>query len=779
MAKTLGSPKDQKTGKSAAKNDLLVKAKKNIHGTAENDKLFGNKNDNFLYGNQGDDTLFGDPGADELHGSDGIDTANYRSSSAGVKVNLALGKGAGGDAAGDRLVDIENVVGSQYKDDLTGDNGANVLTGNGGSDVLSGGHGDDELIGGSGADTLLGGKGIDTLLGGTGSDDLSGGKGADVIDGGSGRDTASYKDAGAGVMASLAAGVGALGEAFGDTFTSIENLTGSDHADWLEGDDGDNELRGRDGDDNLIGKDGEDTLRGGSGNDTLMGGTGEDLLIGGSGRDLADYSDFATGVGINLDTGQWVPGDSIFDPSTPGDSFESIEDARGTDFGDSLAGTDGDNKLWGRGGNDIFFGDDGADRLDGGEGIDTVSFRSATEAVTVNLGTGEGARGWAEGDRFFSIENVKGSEAAGNILIGSNADNTIHAYGKDDTIEGGGGKDEIHIRGVFDHVDGGADDDIIKIYDAEAEDDAPDWELPINAVVIDGGTGVDTLSVSQSDWVNTSNGLPSDFGLFVDMEGHIFVFEGAHADPDKPGTEGTTHLTDGTIDNVENVIGTQYNDSLYGDIIANTFEGKAGDDKLTGRLGDDTLNGGSGNDTLLGGEDDDVLIGGAGADALGGGAGQDTASYVDSAAVEVSLSAGLAIGGDAQGDSLEGIENLIGSRHADILEGDSAANRLDGGEGNDTLDGAGGNDTLLGGDGADAFVFGSEFHFEGGNVVVDDFEVGVDVLDLSHLPGGGSAADALAAFTLLNGDAVYHHGNATITLRDVTPAMLSEGDLLV
>ncbi|XWN31311.1 MAG: calcium-binding protein [Devosia sp.] len=778
MAKKIVSPQDQKTGKSATKNDLLAKAKKNIHGTADDDKLFGNKNDNFLYGNQGDDTLFGGAGKDELHGSDGIDTANYRSSSAGVKVNLAFGKGSGGDAAGDRLVDIENVVGSNYKDYLTGDNGANVLNGNDGNDVLSGGNGDDELIGGAGADTLHGGKGIDTLLGGSGSDDLSGGKGADIINGGSGRDTAAYKDAGAGVMASLTAGVGALGEAFGDTYTSIENLTGSDHADWLEGDGNANELRGRDGDDQLLGLEGDDTLNGGAGNDTLIGGEGEDVLIGGSGRDLADYSDSTTRVGINLESHQWVPGDSVFDPSTPGDTFESIEDARGSDFSDTLAGTDGDNKLWGRGGNDVFFADYGADRLDGGEGEDTVSFKGSDEAVTVNLATGEGARGWAAGDRYVSIENIKGSEGAGNILIGSDADNTIQSYGKDDTIEGGGGKDEMLIRGVFDHVDGGSDDDIIKIFDAEDADDAPAWSSSINIVTIDGGTGVDTLSVHQSAWVNRNTGQPSDFGLYVNMDANTFVFEGAHTDPNDP-SKGINHLTEGTIDSIENVIGTGYDDNLYGSVIANTFEGMGGNDKLSGMLGDDTLKGGSGNDTLIGGEDDDLLIGGEGGDALGGGAGQDTASYEGSGAVQVSLSSGLALGGHAEGDSLEGVENLIGSRYDDILEGNSEANRLEGADGNDTLDGAGGNDSLFGGDGADAFVFGSEFHFEGGNVVVEDFEVGVDVLDLSHLPGGGTAADALAAMTLLNGDAVYQHGDATITLRDVTPAMLSEGDLLV
>src|SRR3546814_5612601 len=82
----------------------------------------------------------------------------------------------------------------------------------------------------------------------------------------------------------------------------------------------------------------------------------------------------------------------------------------------------------------------------------------------------------------------------------------------------------------------------------------------------------------------------------------------------------------------------------------NVFEGGAGDD---------TLDGGNGNDTLTGG---------AGADALIGGSGTDTASYAGSAnGVTVDLTTGTGLGGDAQGDTLSGIENLTGSNYDDTL----------------------------------------------------------------------------------------------------------------
>ena len=85
--------------------------------------------------------------------------------------------------------------------------------------------------------------------------------------------------------------------------------------------------------------------------------------------------------------------------------------------------------------------------------------------------------------------------------------------------------------------------------------------------------------------------------------------------------------------------------------------------RSTGRAGDDTLEGGAGDDTLNGLAGNDTLIGGAGADALDGGDDTDTASYAgSSAAVTVSLVAGATnTGGDAEGDTLSNIENLIGS----------------------------------------------------------------------------------------------------------------------
>ena len=106
----------------------------------------------------------------------------------------------------------------------------------------------------------------------------------------------------------------------------------------------------------------------------------------------------------------------------------------------------------------------------------------------------------------------------------------------------------------------------------------------------------------------------------------------------------------------------------------------AEDDTISGMAGNDVIHGLAGNDLIDGGIDNDILYGDAGADTLDGGLGTDTASYATSAAgVTVSLMAGPASGGDAEGDILISIENLTGSNSDDTLEGNAGNNVLAGG----------------------------------------------------------------------------------------------------
>ena len=84
------------------------------------DDLQGVGGDDVLRGKAGDDRLDGGVGADRLDGGEGVDTAVYTHSSAAVSVSLKSGRGSGGDASGDDLTRIENLVGSAFDDRLIG-----------------------------------------------------------------------------------------------------------------------------------------------------------------------------------------------------------------------------------------------------------------------------------------------------------------------------------------------------------------------------------------------------------------------------------------------------------------------------------------------------------------------------------------------------------------------------------------------------------------------------------------------------------------------------------
>ncbi len=127
-----------------------------------------------------------------------------------------------------------------------------MLIGIGGNDSLNGNAGDDALYGGTGNDTLTGEAGNDMLSGSAGNDTLTGGAGADYLIGDGGIDTASYATStGGGHRPPRSRRALNSGDAAGDVFVDIENLTGGSGNDLLVGDFNNN------------------TLDGGAGNDTL------------------------------------------------------------------------------------------------------------------------------------------------------------------------------------------------------------------------------------------------------------------------------------------------------------------------------------------------------------------------------------------------------------------------------------------------------------------------------------------------------------------------------
>ena len=159
--------------------------------------------------------------------------------------------------------------------------------------------------------------------------------------------------------------------------------------------------------------------------------------------------------------------------------------------------------------------------------------------------------------------------------------------------------------------------------------------------------------------------------------------------------------------------------------------GDAGANSLSAFRGDDFIDGLGGNDVI------------AGADRLVGGDGIDTLDYSSSfSAVSVNLATGELSGGDAQGDTISGFENVIGSDEDDTVRGDGGANSLSGGRGNDVLAGGLGRDELTGGTGADHFVFSSTT--ESGKTgstrdVIHDFSHAAhDLIDFGQIDGSTS-----------------------------------------
>ena len=522
-----------------------------------NDRIIGNDSDNrlegragndTLMGGEGNDTLIGGEGADTLDGGAGEDVVDYGASASGVTVNLATGTGSGGDAEGDRIRGVEHVVGSGYGDRLTGDAGGNRLEGGGGDDSVEGGAGNDTLIGGEGADTL---------------------------DGGAGEDVVDYRASASGVTVNLATGTGSGGDAEGDRFSGVEHVVGSGYGDRLTGDAGGNRLEGGGGDDSveggagndtLLGGEGNDTLIGGEGNDTLMGGEGADTLDGGAGEDVVDYGASASGVTVNLAAGTGSGGDA------EGDRISGVEHVVGSGYGDRLTGDAGGNRLEGGGGddsveggagndaligaegNDTLTGGEGADTLDGGAGEDVVDYGASASGVTVNLATGTGSGGDAEGDRISGVEHVVGS-GYGDRLTGDAGGNRLEGGGGDDRLEGGEGNDTLLGAEGADTLDGGAGNDYV------------DYGASASGVTVNLATGAGS---------------------------------GGHAQGDR-------------ISGVEHVVGSGYGDRLTGDAGGNRLEGRGGDDSLEGRAGNDTLMGGEGADTLDGGAGEDVVDYGASA----------------------------------------------------------------------------------------------------------------------------------------------------------------------
>ncbi len=193
---------------------------------------------------------------------------------------------------------------------------------------------------------------------------------------------------------------------------------------------------------------------------------------------------------------------------------------------------------------------------------------------------------------------------AGNDVL--NGDAVLGPYGNDNLI-GGAGNDTLNGRGGNDWLIGGTGND-----------------------VLNGGAGIDTADYSSR----------SIHGI-----GYVGATAAVTVNLNLTGTQNTGGAGIDTLVSIENVSGTNFNDTLTGNGANNVLaglggndtifggdgndrlEGGAGNDTLDGWTGNDTINGGDGNDTLLGYDGKDILTGGAGKDTFWGEGGNDTFDF--------------------------------------------------------------------------------------------------------------------------------------------------------
>jgi Ca2+-binding RTX toxin-like protein len=520
-----------------------------------------------------------------------------------------------------------------------------VVNGTAGNDDLLGTPQGDQISGLGGNDTLTGLGGPDTLAGGDGADVLVGDIGNDVLDGGAGDDRVLYyrENSGNGVLVDLQAGTARDTWGSFDTLISVEQVYGSVSGDTIRGRDGVGDL--------LFGREGPDLIEGRGGNDTLVGDQGGDTLNGGGGDDQVAYflEQGPRGVVVDLRTG------SATDTWGATDTLISIDWVFGSDRGDTITGTNGNDRLFGRAGDDVLNGLDGDNLIYTGAGNDRVivgtTAPDARDTVVIDgagnkVITGSGSAGTQYGHHlvFDLLTPVVVNMATG---IATSANTRVDFTAAPHFLEvGGTGGDDLLIGGNPDH-------DTLEWFSGNQGNDT------INGVR---GSG-DTVVYEDEVLFGAPNPLTGqrefgNRGVVVNLA---------------TGVATDTFGDRDTLLNIDDVRATRFADNITGSAGGNGFWGLAGAD---------TLNGGEGSDSIFYGEDSLRGVGGTNG-------------------VTVDLTAGTAIDGFGDRDTLISIENVFTTRFADRVIGSAAANRIDGFEGNDTLLGLAGDDTILGEDGLD------------------------------------------------------------------------------
>lgn len=516
-----------------------------IEGGSGANTMFGGEGDDQFTGAGGANEIDGGDGADRLNLAG--TRADYTVSQDG---SLFLIQGLGGQgsftlssvetvyfAGEDESYDIEDLLtagGTPGNDVLEGDASDNQLYGLAGDDVLRGFAGNDLLDGGTGADVMEGGLGNDlyfvddsgdvvTEAAGYGIDEvrttrasytlalnverltgllstgqaltgnalaniLTGGAGADVLNGGLGSDTAAYAWSTAGLGIDLQSGA-TSGDAAGDSFTSIENLTGGSGNDSLSGTSAANILDGGAGDDTLTGRGGNDIYYVDSAGDSVV-------ETAGQGTDEIRTTLAALALGANVENLRYLgagafqgDGNALNNLIYGGAGDDVLSGGAGHD---SLYGGGGADQLLGGDDHDVLDGQAGADQMEGGAGNDNYVVDDAGDVVIEAGGAGSdlvytALASYTLGD---NVETLIGQSATAQHLVGNGLANVIWGTVAADILAGGAGADELRGGNGDDTIDGGSDADLI-VGGAGAD-------------VLTGGSGADSFRIGG--WESLADG---------------------------------------------------------------------------------------------------------------------------------------------------------------------------------------------------------------------------------------------------------------------------------
>ena len=700
-----------------------------LNGTTEDDKIRSGNGNDTVYGRQGNDWInafYNELGDDRYYIYGGT--------------LIAYG-GAGDDLIG----------GKRGDDELYGGTGDDRIYAWQGDDLVDGGDGDDELYGADGDDTLYGRQGDDRFHTGDGDDIVLGGDGNDWIN-------ARYN---------------AQGDDRYFFYKGTLVANGGDGDDLIGGKDGDDVLGGGPGNDLLHGRDGDDRLYGGDGNDVLYGGDGDDRLEGGSGIDQL-YGREGDDTYYITDLHDYIWDSSGDDTAVVSASFAKIpayiENVRYVNGAlplpywiDALlpASANGSNFLHLLGEDKTFHYifpsripryESDLSKAIGYRQLSTTQQRNAVRVLE-----------YLEDIIDVEVEETRNADQPNTIAIALNrqANSSGYAwypnsrsYGSDiylddssynATLNPGtwGARTLIHelghalgLKHPFDEPD--ADGDIADPPYLQGNEDHPRWTVMSYTDRAERGYTFSDLDIAALHYLYgpSKTSRTGDDRYVYDPAAANFIWDGAGTDTIdasgsyrrvtiflEPGHHGFGGLSKNsritaagqiTVNfgsEIENLLGSDYPDTLTGNQLANEISGGDGDDRIFGKDGDDSLDGGADDDLLRGGDGNDRLTGGSGLDTLYGDAGDDELNGADGADA---LYGGT---GDDRLFGEDGDDSLNGGSGNDQLAGGAGADTLDGGFGNDRLAGGAGTDTLDGGFGLDYGVFP-------GNK--DDYSVSID-----------------------------------------------------